>query len=254
MMLDDEFQALIPPLSQEEKAQLEASLVADGCRDPLVVWPLPIFTVDYSDEQDGSDLEAYSYAEPQHHSHYTQDEGVSQYKTWGADEEVSEEDWPCLLLDGHNRLEICTRLGLTYEVVNKEFECREDVIVWMIDNQDGRRNQPPFVRVEMQLKKKAALEKKAKARQQGGQGGILLPANSPEANPIDTREEIAVNSKVGSSTVSAVERILATSPEPEILSAVRADDVSINLAAQFVALPEAAQHEAIPAVVALPSA
>ena len=36
--LDREFQGLIPPLSDEELAQLEANLLADGCRDPLVVW------------------------------------------------------------------------------------------------------------------------------------------------------------------------------------------------------------------------
>ena len=36
--IDPEFQALIPPLTDEERAQLEANLKADGCRDPLVIW------------------------------------------------------------------------------------------------------------------------------------------------------------------------------------------------------------------------
>jgi len=36
--IDDELQAWIDPLSPEELAGLEASLLADGCRDPLVVW------------------------------------------------------------------------------------------------------------------------------------------------------------------------------------------------------------------------
>ena len=62
MQIDDEFKALIPPLSVDERAQLEANLLADGCRDPLVVWALPTHTVDYSDVQDGSDLEVYTYA------------------------------------------------------------------------------------------------------------------------------------------------------------------------------------------------
>ena len=34
-----ELQALIPPLSAEEYAQLEANILQDGCRDPLIVWP-----------------------------------------------------------------------------------------------------------------------------------------------------------------------------------------------------------------------
>jgi site-specific DNA-methyltransferase (adenine-specific) len=36
--IDNEFRALIPPLSADEYAQLEANIIADGCRDPLVVW------------------------------------------------------------------------------------------------------------------------------------------------------------------------------------------------------------------------
>ena len=38
LTLDQEFRALIQPLTAEELAQLEASLLAEGCRDPLVVW------------------------------------------------------------------------------------------------------------------------------------------------------------------------------------------------------------------------
>jgi hypothetical protein len=36
--IDKEFQALIPPLQEEERNQLEANIALDGCRDPLVVW------------------------------------------------------------------------------------------------------------------------------------------------------------------------------------------------------------------------
>jgi len=38
IIVDDEFEALIPPLSEEEFAGLEKSLLNDGCRDRLVVW------------------------------------------------------------------------------------------------------------------------------------------------------------------------------------------------------------------------
>jgi N6-adenosine-specific RNA methylase IME4 len=38
IIIDPEFKALIPPLSTDELAGLEANLIADGCRDPLVVW------------------------------------------------------------------------------------------------------------------------------------------------------------------------------------------------------------------------
>jgi len=36
--VDAEFRELIPPLSGDERAQLEANLKRDGCRDPLVTW------------------------------------------------------------------------------------------------------------------------------------------------------------------------------------------------------------------------
>ena len=36
--LDDDFSGLIPPLTNEERQQLEANILADGCRDPLAVW------------------------------------------------------------------------------------------------------------------------------------------------------------------------------------------------------------------------
>src|SRR5437870_3710606 len=36
--IDQEFRSLIPPLSTEEREQLEENIRRDGCRDPLVTW------------------------------------------------------------------------------------------------------------------------------------------------------------------------------------------------------------------------
>jgi uncharacterized protein DUF6011 len=38
LTISPELQSLIPPLSPEELHQLEANIVADGCRDPLIIW------------------------------------------------------------------------------------------------------------------------------------------------------------------------------------------------------------------------
>ena len=38
IIIDAEFKNLLPALSNEESAGLEASLVAEGCRDSLIVW------------------------------------------------------------------------------------------------------------------------------------------------------------------------------------------------------------------------
>lgn len=79
---------MIPPLSVEERAQLEQNIQRDGCRDPLVVW-----------------------------------QG--------------------LLLDGHNRYEICETLGTPYHTVSIELDDREAAADWIDTNQLGRRNLTP---------------------------------------------------------------------------------------------------------------
>jgi hypothetical protein len=45
-----------------------------------------------------------------------------------------------ILLDGHNRYEICTRLGLAYSVEPMEFGSRDEAADWIDRNQLGRRN------------------------------------------------------------------------------------------------------------------
>lgn len=39
IIIDPEFQSLIPPLSMDEYTQLEKNIVKDGIRDALIVWP-----------------------------------------------------------------------------------------------------------------------------------------------------------------------------------------------------------------------
>ena len=38
LIIDQEFQSLIPPLATGDLAQLEQNILADGCRDPIVLW------------------------------------------------------------------------------------------------------------------------------------------------------------------------------------------------------------------------
>ncbi len=47
-----------------------------------------------------------------------------------------------ILIDGHNRHEICTRLGLAYRVEPIEFALRDEAADWIDRNQLGRRNLP----------------------------------------------------------------------------------------------------------------
>jgi N6-adenosine-specific RNA methylase IME4 len=51
--------------------------------------------------------------------------------------------WNGILIDGHNRYEICTRNGIEYRTVAVELTDREAVIDWVERNQLGRRNLTP---------------------------------------------------------------------------------------------------------------
>lgn len=270
ILIDKEFQALIPPLSAEEKQQLEANLVADGCRDPLVIWPMPTFAVDYSEDQDGSDVETYVYSNAKFERTFTDDDGFSEYRYWddGEGNSLTEYEWPFTLIDGHNRYEICTRLGISFETVTKQFAERDDATEWIINNQFGRRNLSDYQRGVLALRMKPIFEARALANmiaRKGDQAGASSP-NSDELTPdIFTREspattqpepakpairtDVAVASlaDLGKDTIRKIEKIEAdAAPEVKVLAA--AGDVSINLASQFTDLPSEAQQQAIAAI------
>ena len=48
--------------------------------------------------------------------------------------------WNHIIIDGHNRYEICNRRHIPYAVTEMEFDSRKDAIIWICTNQLGRRN------------------------------------------------------------------------------------------------------------------
>jgi len=52
--------------------------------------------------------------------------------------------WNGILIDGHHRLEICIKHNLPFEVTHKEFDSREEALIWIITNQVLRRNLAPM--------------------------------------------------------------------------------------------------------------
>ena len=127
--------------------------------------------------------------------------------------------WGDILIDGHNRYEICQKHGITYKTVNKDFESDEEAERWIILNQFGRRNLTKFQRSELALKLKPMLAAQAKERQRGGQGGILLPQNSAEAKG-ETREDIAKIAGVSRDTISKVS-VIQEKGSPEQIQRAR---------------------------------
>lgn len=188
MHIDKEFQSLIPPLTAEEYAGLEESILSEGCRDALVVW--------------GDTL-----------------------------------------IDGHNRYEICTKHGIPFDTVEMDFPTRDEVIVWIIKNQFGRRNLPAYERARLALRLKPVIAERAKEKQRGGQGGILLSQKSVEAKPIDTQKELAAVAGLSHDTIAKVEKIEAKAP-PEVKEQLRSGAMSINQAYTEVKRQEKAEQRA----------
>ena len=52
--------------------------------------------------------------------------------------------WNDILIDGYNRYKICTEHNIPFTTVSMEFETREDVLDWIIENQLARRNLTPM--------------------------------------------------------------------------------------------------------------
>ena len=190
MQIDAEFQALIPPLAADELAQLERNLVADGCREPLVVW-----------------------------------RGV--------------------LLDGHNRHAICTRLAIpfaTVEVVG--VETRADAALWIIRNQLGRRNLTDFVRASLALQAKPLIEAAARARMESGANQYSSPSEILREGSGRTSDTVAGMAGISGRTVDKVEAVLEHG-SPELIEAAKSGAVSVSTAADIATLPKAEQAEIV---------
>lgn len=183
LKIDPEFEALIPPLTQEEFAELEQNILRDGCRHPLVIW-----------------------------------KGI--------------------VVDGHNRLKICTQHGKAFKSTELErIDDREQVLLWIISNQLGRRNVIQFQRTVLALKKEEIIAARAKRKMEAGTNQHSTPStNLSKGTPIDTRREIAMEAGVSEGTVSKVKKIQADAV-PAVFEAARVGKIKIDVAAAVATLP-----------------
>ena len=173
--IDEEFRSQIPALTDGEKAQLEASIDAEGCRDALVVW---------------------------------------------KEEKV--------LLDGHNRFEICTKLGKKFEVVEKSLPDRTAAMIWIIKNQVGRRNLSESQRA-MCAARLANLER-------GDNQHTAIAATS--------QSTAAQLFNVSIDSVQRAKAVLESGSE-ELIAAVDNDEIAVSAAAEIANLPKEDQGDVL---------
>ena len=109
-----------------------------------------------------------------------------------------------ILVDGHNRYKICKELGVKLPPVReKSFKDKEEVKLWILDNQAGRRNMTQFQRIEVILKLKDSIAARAKANQQAGGGALYSKVNKP----VDTYKTLAKLAGVSSNIIRRAEYI-----------------------------------------------
>ena len=104
------FKNLLTPLTEDEYKKLEESILAEGLREPILIW-----------------------------------NGI--------------------IVDGHNRYEICKKHGISPKFKEISFSSEENAMLWILNNQLGRRNLTPYQKAKFALEKGKILEKMAKKRQ-----------------------------------------------------------------------------------------
>lgn len=147
-----DLKAFIRPLTSEQYTQLEQNIISHGCQDALVLW-----------------------------------------ETTNYDLGRGEDEKPIyILVDGHNRYEICQKHKIDFKITLKIFESIDTVREYMIDLQIGRRN--------LTLEEESYYRGLKYNAQKGGRGNALLLAQKGEA-AINVAEQLAENFNVTSRTI-----------------------------------------------------
>ena len=111
LTINQEFENLIPPLTDDEFKTLEASIIKDGVRESIII------TADN------------------------------------------------VIIDGHNRYKICKKHNIPFQTAEKDFKDENDIKIWIIKNQFGRRNLQNIDRIQLALTLEPLISEKAKANQ-----------------------------------------------------------------------------------------
>ncbi len=169
--------------------------------------------------------------------------------------------WGDMLIDGHNRYEICQKHGLAFQTVqSKLFKNIEDVHLWMIEQHLGRRSVSDFQRGVLALRKREIIENRRSQSLTHSESstsvdtnestpdlppweGEATPAIAALAQAFTSRDDIAKAARLSNNQMVMIEKINKQAA-PEVVAAVKAGSLSINAAAAIATLPEAEQQAA----------
>ena len=113
-----------------------------------------------------------------------------------------------VLVDGHNRYDICMKHKIDYYAHVVSFETKEAAKKWILTNQESQRNLTTFQRIEVVLKLKDIIAADAKKNQQASGGAVNSKMNKPVVKKINTYKILAERAGVSPNTVRGAEAIL----------------------------------------------
>jgi hypothetical protein len=112
--------------------------------------------------------------------------------------------WNGILIDGHNRYEISQRHGIPFNTISKEFDSRDDVLIWIVSTQIARRNLSP-----MQLSFFRGLHYRADRRIQGTNNQYAQESENRQSDGFQksTARRLAEQYNVSSRTIERDARV-----------------------------------------------
>lgn len=154
-----------------------------------------------------------------------------------------------VVIDGHNRMDICEEHGIPYRIAVFHFEDMLEAKQWALDTQKSRRNLDKWELGQIALKLKQDIEARAKANMSSGGGdkvsedaraGSAISPNPP-SDSIDTRKELAHAVGIGEKAMGQIIQIDENAPEA-IKKALDNKEISVNkgyaLTKELLDIPE----------------
>ena len=144
-----------------------------------------------------------------------------------------------ILLDGHHRYTICHELGLDFEIREIELPSRDDVKIWIIKNQRGRRNLTPSQLSMLAVKLEAIYSEKAKENM-GTRTDLGQDLGQGEGGR--SAEKAAEDMGVSRQSVSFAKKVSAKGI-PELVRRVASGDIAVSAASKIASLPSETQEK-----------
>jgi N6-adenosine-specific RNA methylase IME4 len=132
--------------------------------------------------------------------------------------------WDELILDGHNRYNICMKNGIIFKTVEKNFDNREDAKIWILENQLGRRNLNDAQHIDV-VDKLFGLTEKQDAKQR-----MLIGKKDPSENLRKGRATDRLGSKAKVSGRQYEKGIKIKTTDPDKWNQCLAGQLSIDKA------------------------